>query len=120
MGNKKPRNGGGGRLVSSDEDEKRRFNEFLVEAICESMDFGEVVLHFLELRSDVRRDEIAEKPEVFAGELEGLLGDSAKIIEERIVKKLYSILNIEYEETVKGSFPELIRKALKTYLKKTS
>ena len=105
---------------SSDDDErKERFNDILVEVICENVDFGEGVLSFLEVMSGVRRDEISEKPDVFARGLESLFGKSAKIIEECIIRNLYSTLNIKYEEDTKKSFPELIRNALKEYLAKT-
>ncbi|RJS84837.1 hypothetical protein CW706_02950 [Candidatus Bathyarchaeota archaeon] len=107
-------------LASFDEDEKRRrFNRILIESICSSMEFGEAVLRFLELTGPIKRDEIANKPEVFASELESLLGDGARIILERIVKNIYLNLNLEYEETAKKSFPESIRDALKKYLEKT-
>ena len=83
------------------------------------MEFGEAVLRFLELTGPVKRDEIADKPEVFESELKSLLGDEARIILERIVKNLYSTLNLEYEETARKSFPESVRDAFKKYLKKT-
>ncbi|RLI12327.1 hypothetical protein DRO35_03365 [Candidatus Bathyarchaeota archaeon] len=112
--------GGEEGLASFDEAEKRRrFNRILIESIYSSMEFGEVVLRFLELRGSIKRDKIADKPEVFASELESLLGDGARIILERIVKNIYSNLNLEYEETAKKSFPESIRDALKKYREKT-
>jgi len=83
------------------------------------MEFGETVLRFLELTGPVKRDEIADKPEVFSAELESLLGDGARIILERVVENLYSPLNIEYEETAKKRFPESVRDALRKYLEKT-
>ncbi|MCD6538920.1 hypothetical protein J7L18_10010 [Candidatus Bathyarchaeota archaeon] len=111
---------GGTGLASSDEaEERRKFNRILIESICSSMEFGEAVLHFLELTGPVKRDEIADKPEVFAAELESLLGDGAKIILERIVKNLYSTLNLEYKETAKKRFSESVREAFKKYLRKT-
>jgi hypothetical protein len=60
------------------------------------MDFGEVVLRFLELKSAIKRDEVAEKPEKFAKELEDLLGDSAKIIEEKMTQRLYAKTGMDY------------------------
>jgi len=82
------------------------------------MDFGEVVLHFIELNSTVRRGKIAEKPEVFAAELEGIFGGSSTAIEEHIIKNLYSAIGIEYR-TVKGyKIQDCIKHAFKEYLKK--
>jgi len=104
--------------TSEESKKKRRFNKFLVEAIINSMDFGEVVLHFIELNSPVRRDEIAEKPEVFAAELEGIFGDNSTAIEERIIKNLYSTIGIEYRIVEGYKIQDYIKHALKEYLKK--
>ena len=69
------------------EEIKRRFNRILLESLLENLDFGEVIIHFLELNTSVKRNEIAEKPELFAEHFEDLMGDTAKIILEKTVKK---------------------------------
>jgi hypothetical protein len=98
---------------------RKRFNELLVDSARASMDFGDVVLKFLELGTPFRKEEIAEKPEVFADQLEELFGvESARIIEDRIVENLYSTLNMEYETVKGGKFQELVGDALEIYLKK--
>ena len=61
---------------------RREFNEILVNAIIKSMEFGEVVLRFLELTSSLRRDDISRKPDVFAAELEGIFGDGSPAVED--------------------------------------
>ena len=107
-----PPNGGGEEIRVPDKSKIERFNTILVESILESIDFGEVVLRFLELFTPVRRDEIAEKPEVFASELENLFGESAGIIEKRIVKNLYAKLGIKFQETAGRNFSDYIKGAM--------
>jgi len=41
--------GGAGLASSNEAKERRRFNRVLIESTCSSMEFGEAVLHFLEL-----------------------------------------------------------------------
>jgi len=96
---------------------RERFSKLLVESIVESITFGEVVLHFIELNSLVKREEIAEKPELLAREFEDLFGDSAKIIEERIIRKLYLKIGIKYDDKEGYTFPEYIKKAYKEFFK---
>jgi len=95
------------------------FNSLLVESFLESVDFGEVVLRFLELNTAVKLEEIAEKPEVFVEEIEDLYGDSAPLIEERIIRKLCSKLGMEFGVVADRKFPEQVREALRRYLEKT-
>lgn len=99
--------------MASSNEAKRRFNDLVVESFLESMCFGEVVLRFLELNSAVRRDELAEKPEAFASQLEGLFGDGAKMVEERMIRNLYAKLGVEYavEEKRPFSFSDCIKNA---------
>jgi len=97
---------------------KKKFNELLVESILEGLDFGEVVLRFLELKSQVKRDSIAEKPELFVEKLEDLLGVwMAGIFEERILRILCGKLGIEYSVIDALTFSKAVKKALKEYLK---
>jgi hypothetical protein len=99
------------------EGKKRRFNALLVDSFLGNVEFGEVILRFLELNSSFRRDELAEKPELFAGELEDLFGDGAKIIKERMIRDLYSKIGMEYKNEKGRAFSEYIRNAYQEYLK---
>lgn len=98
---------------------KKRFNDLVVESFLESMDFGEVVLRFLELKSAIKRDEIAEKPENFAKELEDLLGDSAKIIEEKMTQRLYAKTGMDYVKKEGYTFSDYIKDAYRKQLRST-
>jgi hypothetical protein len=104
-------------MVSSNKGGRRKFNTLLVNSFLECVEFGGIILRFLELNSSFRRDELAEKPELFARELEGLLGDGAKIIEERMIRNLYSKIGMEYKKEEGRAFSEYIRNAYQEYLK---
>lgn len=105
------------RRLNTDED-KKRFNTMLVESILESLDFGEIVLRFLELNFNLDRNRIAEQPELFAKYLEETLGSwMAVIFERNILKNLCRKLDVSYVEVEKLSFPEAAKKLLKNIQK---
>jgi hypothetical protein len=97
---------------------RKCFNDLLVESFLESMEFGEVVLYFLELRSSIRREEIAERPDKFARELEDLFGDGAKVILERTVKTLYEKLGLSYVRKRGYEFSDYVGEAYQEYLRR--
>ena len=103
-------------LLSSDE-AKIRFNDLLVESFLECVEFGEVMLRFLELNAPLNRNEIADKPELFAKELESLLGEGAKMIEEKIIRTLYEKIGKKYIMRKGSSFSDYVRAAQRIYLK---
>ena len=100
------------------ERQKRRFSQLLVESICESVPFAEWILNFIEMTTSIRRDEIAEKPELFAKELEKLLGEGARIVTREIVENLYGKLGIELDEIDDQDLPRYIRYASSVYLER--
>ena len=97
---------------------QKRFSQLLVESICESVPFAEWILNFIEMTTPIRRDEIAEKPELFAKELEKLLGEGARIVTREIVENLYDKLGIELDEIDDQDLPRYIRYASSIYLKR--
>ena len=93
------------------------FNEILVESIIEGLDFGEVVLRFIELNSSVRREEITQNPQLFAQELENLYGTRmGDIFEERILRILCKKIGIEYSKIENYTFQKSVNKAFQEYL----
>lgn len=86
----------------------RRLNSLLIQAICESLSFGEVILHYIELNCSIRRDEIIYNLEAFVREMEKIFGDSSSIIFENIIKNLYSSLGVKYKEKKRRSFQECV------------
>ena len=97
---------------------RRRFNKLLLESIYESINFAETIVHFMELRTSLSREELVERPNLFVRELEDLLGEGAKAIEKQIIKNLYTKLGIRIYELDLDSinFEACIRYALKVYL----
>jgi len=71
---------------------------------------AEAIYVFIENNSHLKREEIAEKTEVFSAGLERLLGSGATVIEKLILKKLYSKLELKIEEKKGYEFPDYIRK----------
>ena len=96
-----------------EEDKMLRLNRLLVKVIRESLNFGELILHFIELNSSIRKDEILYNPEAFAKEMEKIFGDSSSIMLETIVKKLYARLGMKIKEGKRRSFREYIMEAAK-------
>ena len=94
------------------EEKMHRLNRLLLKAIHESLDFGEVIIRFIELNSSIRKDEIVYNPGVFAKEMEKIFGVSSAIMLEAIVKRLYTNLGIKIENK-KRSFQEYIIEAAK-------
>lgn len=102
---------------SFSDEAKRRFNDLLIESFIESADFGEVIIRFLELNTPLKRSKIADKPELFAEELESLLGDGAKVIEERMIRNLYAKIGSKFTEIDGYTFPDYVKDAKEKYLK---
>jgi len=101
--------------LGSDKD-KKRFNDILLEAIFEGLDFGEVVLRFMELNSDLDRSRIAEEPELFAEELKKTFGPwMAHIFEKNILQLLCMKTRIDYRDIEGLTFSEAVKKAFKKY-----
>ncbi len=82
------------------------------------MPFGEIILHFLEIYSAIKRDEVIEKPEQFAKELKALYGYSAKIILEKVIQTLYAKIGMEYTKKEGYTFSDYIKDAYQKQLKR--
>lgn len=109
---KSSRKRGDGTINVDSESKIRRLNTSFVNSFLEVVMFGEIVLHFLELTSHFNRDEIIQKPEEFESLLESLLGDSEKIIADKIIKNLYEKLGMEYSKVKGYKLADYLTKAL--------
>ncbi len=91
------------------------WNAFFVEVVDETLkqifkeDGAKVIYEFLENHSCLKLEEIADKPEVFSASLERLMVSAARVIEQIILKNLYSRLGLKFEEKEKHSFSDYIR-----------
>jgi len=100
---------------------KRKINTLFIESVKEGIDFGETVLRFLELNSNLDRDAIADNPELLIRELEKTVGSwMARIYERNILQNLCKKLCIDYSEIKHLEFPKAVREAFKKYNQKTS
>jgi len=98
------------------------FEGALLEAVDRGlMILGESVkqtLYFhLERMSPDQKKSIADNPQAFISDLEGIFGAGAKVIEKNIVELLYSELGLELREKVDYSFVDYVREARTKYQK---
>jgi len=70
---------------------------------------AEVIYNFIENKYHLKREQIAEKPEVFSAGLKRLLGSAAPVIEKMILRDLCSKLRLEYEEKDGYEFSDYIK-----------
>jgi predicted HTH transcriptional regulator len=94
---------------------RKEFKERLIESIEDVLDFSKVVLNFLELNSDFRKDRILDNPQIFSRELTDIFGSSSKGIEKLIIKRLYKKTHIKYVEQKGKSFSDYIFEGMKVY-----
>ena len=67
-----------------------------------------VIYTFLETNNGLKREEIAEKPEVFSTGMKKLLGSGAPVIEKLILKNLHRKLELKFEEKGDYEFSDYI------------
>jgi len=92
-----------------------RLNDLVVNVADETLKqiFKEegvkVIYDYLENNSHLKREEIAEKPKVFSGGLEGLLGSAAPVIENLILKNLHAKLGLKFREKKGYGFSDYVK-----------
>jgi len=74
-----------------------------------------VIYDFLENNHHLKREEFAKKPEVFSAGLERLMVSAAPVIENLILKNLYSKLGLEFEEKEGYEFSDYIKELRKRF-----
>jgi len=70
---------------------------------------AEVIYNFIENKYHLKREEIAERPEVFSAGLKRLLGSAAPVIEKAILENLYSKFQLEYVEKDGYEFSDYVK-----------
>lgn len=73
----------------------------------------EVIYSYLGNSTNLKREEIAEKPEVFSAGLERLLGSGAPVIEILILKNLYRKLGLKFEAKKGYEFSDYVKELRK-------
>jgi len=74
-----------------------------------------VIYSYIENKRHLKREEIAEKPEVFSAGLESLLVSAARVIEKLILKKLYRKLGLKFEKKKGYEFSDYIKELRAKY-----
>lgn len=106
---------------SARRERKEMLDNLLLKAVNETLrevfkDAGaEAIYNFMEKRN-LKREEIAEKPEDFSAGLEMLMASAAPIIEKTILEKLHSELELRFEE--KEGYEFLDYACARDYVKK--
>jgi hypothetical protein len=73
------------------------------------MEAGTAVIYdYLENDFHLKREEIAEKPEVFSAGLEKLMISAAQIIEKTVLKNLYRRVGLEFAEKKGYEFSDYV------------
>jgi hypothetical protein len=92
-----------------------RFSDLLLDTVDEALKEvfkeagAEVIYKFLGNKCHLKRDEIGGKPEDFSAGLESLLGLAAPMIEQLVLKNLWSKLGLRFEEKKGYEFSDYIR-----------
>ena len=106
-------------LKTGSDEKTKRLDELLVNVVDETLKqiFKEtgakVIYDYFENNSHLKREEIAEKPEVFSFGLQRLLGSAAPVIEKLILKNLYSRLGLNFSERKGYEFSDYVKELRK-------
>jgi len=90
-------------------------DDLLLSVIDETLKYvfkepgANVIYDYLRNQCHLKREEIAEKPEVFSAGLERLLKSGALLIEKMILTNLSSRLQLKYEEKKGYKFSDYIK-----------
>jgi len=74
-----------------------------------------VIYGFLANNSHLKREEIAEKPEVFSAGLEKLMVSAAQIIEKTVLKNLHRRVGLKFVEKEGYEFSDYIKELRKSF-----
>ena len=91
------------------------WNNLFAEVIDETLkqvfkeDGAKVIYDFLENNSKLSLKDVSDKPEVFSSSLEMLMVSAARVIEQLILKNLYSRLGRTFEEKDGYKFSDYIK-----------
>jgi hypothetical protein len=75
----------------------------------------EAIYGFLENNSHLKLEEIAEKPEAFSAGLERLMVSAARVIENLVLKNLYSKLGLKFVEKEGYEFSDYVKELRKRF-----
>ncbi|MCW4035519.1 MAG: hypothetical protein NWF03_09170 [Candidatus Bathyarchaeota archaeon] len=91
------------------------YNDVVAEAVDETLNHifkkeGTTVIYkFLETHAKLKITQVADKPEIFSKNLHKLMSSATHVIEQTILRKLYSKLGIKFEEKNGYKFSDYIQ-----------
>jgi hypothetical protein len=94
---------------------QNNWNNLFAEVIDETLkqvfkeDGAKVIYDFLENNSSLSLTDVSDKPEEFSASLEMLMVSAARVIEQLILKNLYSRLGLSFEEKAGYKFSDYIK-----------
>jgi tRNA1(Val) A37 N6-methylase TrmN6 len=95
--------------------ERENWNAFFAEVVDETLkqifkdEGAKAIYDFLKKNAQLKLVDAAKNPEVFSSTLKKLMVSAAKVVEQIILKNLYSKLELEFEEKKGYNFPDYIR-----------
>lgn len=103
------------------DEENKKLNDVLAQAIDDTLKQifiqpgTEVIYDYLEKKQYVKISEITDKPQLFSESMRKLLGSAASVIEDLIIRNLYTQLNAEFEDKDGYEFSCYIRELREKY-----
>ncbi len=96
-------------------EERENWNVFFAEVVDETLkqifkeEGAKAIYDFLMNNAHLELEEAAEKPEIFSANLKRLMVSAAQVIEQIILKNLYSRLGLKFKKKKGYEFPDYIR-----------
>jgi len=97
------------------EKKQKNWNIFFANVVDDTLkqvfkeDGTKVIYDFLENQAQLKIEDAVDKPEVFSESLKKLMLSAASIIEQHILKNLYSELGLEFEEKPDFQFADYLK-----------
>jgi hypothetical protein len=101
--------------------EQKNFDQLVLDSIDEALKHlfnetaAESIYAYMENMCNLKREDTVKKIDVFSTSLERLLGSGALVIENLILKILFSKVRLEFVERENYRFPDYIAKLKKAY-----
>jgi hypothetical protein len=100
--------------------EYENWNAFFAKVVDETLkqifkdEGARAIYEFLKKNAQLKLEDAAENPEVFSASLKRLMVSATQVIEQMILKNLYSKLGIKFEEKEGYEFSDYINEVKKS------
>lgn len=109
------------RKTESEVEKTEKLNLLLLNAVDETLKRvfkkpgAEAIYNYIENECHLKREEIADRTNVFCAGLERMLGSGALMIEKLILKNIHRKLKLKFQEKQDCGFADYLKKLRKTY-----